>query len=133
MNDLTPIRITIPHNQVSNLDDFRRMIKGGLKQAGCDACCSGIDIFYQRENMFRISDKLAVSPIVPKAFSLPAEKPTLTFEFDAAVSKDITRLMPALEKMLDIAGCPQCHSSLDLLFRDMGDVLQVQTFGKASL
>jgi hypothetical protein len=130
---VSPTRITIPHTLASDLDNFRSIIKGGLEKAGCAACCSGIDIFYQREKMFRISEKLAVSPILSDKVELPTAKPSMVFEFDAAVGKDINRLMPALEKMLDVAGCPNCHSGLDLLFLNKQNVLEVQAFGRAAI
>ena len=111
------VRVSIPASVAGNIDSLKKSFASVLGRLGCDACCSGYDIFLDIQR----------DVVLHKGFDQPTR-----FSSWATSTRDIPRvsvgLKPAavntmrgvesmLERLADMTGHSACATGCDMFFK----------------
>jgi hypothetical protein len=113
------IHITIPVKEAYSFSGIEARLKAGLKEAGCEACCSGFDIFLdvERDYLFNPSFKTTGVQLASRAL----DRPTSTLLFDAKFGSDVNNMLKGLQDFATFNGHAPCASGLDIALMQFKD------------
>ena len=102
-----PVRVSLPASVAADIGSLKEAIGGILGKLGCQACCSGHDIFFQLQRNVTLRDKLD-SP-AEAAFSRALPEMTLGSKtvrvgVPARMADNIKEVYMAIDRIAELSG-----------------------------
>jgi len=114
LKNLGPVRVTIPVSVAYNLGSLQTGIANIMNHLGCQACCSGIDVTYQTEREFMLTEHLQVETR-DAALGSQASLGRVT-QIALPPRADIKAVQAAVLRAAGRVSHPGCCSGFDILF-----------------
>jgi hypothetical protein len=136
---LGPVRVSLPARVAFDLDALKKSITGLAEQIGHPACFSGADCLFDFERNFVVDAGAKVSSVpfaggwqqdgsASLGRALPQDPIPLqpvSVTLAPAVRNDLKKVLAAVDRVVNLLGCPSCHSGFPLHFRDELNLIMV--------
>ena len=113
-----PVRVSLPASVAAEIGSFKKAVGSILDKLGCEACCSGHDIYMdlQREFVFRNVADLAV-PLSTRSFKPSVRGGVARVGLAPKAGENIKDVFAAIDRIADLTGHPACCSGNDLFLQ----------------
>jgi hypothetical protein len=118
MASATSVRVSIPVSVASDIKSFKKAVGGILDKLGCQACCSGNDIFFELQRSFVFEDDVKIRGLSALSRTKPDESASggISATLSPKVADKIDHVFTAIDEIAKVLGCPACCSGHDLRF-----------------
>ena len=114
-----PVHVSLPASVAADIGSLKKAVGAVLDKLGCQACCSGHDIFFELQRDFVLRDlkaapELAAAP--RSAFKATSPK-TVRVGVSPRFSDKIEEVFLAIDRIADLSGHPACATGCDMFFQ----------------
>lgn len=113
-----PVRVSIPASVAADIGMYKKAVGSILDKLGCQACCSGHDIFFelQREVVLPRSLKDAAIPSMIRNVNRDVVSvPTVRAGLKPELSYEIENVYAAIDRIAELSGHTACATGCDML------------------
>jgi hypothetical protein len=111
------VRVSIPVAIASDIGGLKKSMGTILDKLGCRACCSGFDIFLERQREALVSDSVRGKVKLGGFAASRAAASTLRVGVSASAVSSIEDVNSMLEKIADLSGHVACATGCDIFFQ----------------
>jgi hypothetical protein len=114
-----PVRVSLPASVAADIGSLKKAMGGILDKLGCQACCSGHDIFLelQRGLVLREGLKAKAVAAAPRPTSRVAARDTLHIGVSPKIVEKIDDVYLAIDRIAELSGHPACATGCDMFFQ----------------
>lgn len=112
----TPVRISIPASVAADIGSLKKAVGTVLDKLGCQACCSGHDIFFELERDVFLRDSLREKANVMPVRSVSRKAGSMEVGMGPAVAHDIKQVYAAIDRIAELSGHVACATGCDMFF-----------------
>lgn len=114
------VRVSLPMSVAADLGQFKKALGGILGKLGCQACCSGNDIFFELQREFTFEAELDKEPRAAfahrRGFHAAAAR-TVNAAMSPRVAGNIKEVFSAIDQIVGLSAHPACTSGDDLFLK----------------
>lgn len=111
------VRVSIPVSVASDIGGLKKSMGNILERLGCGTCCSGFDIFLERQKEVLVSDSLRGKARLGGFSASKAAASTLRVGVSAGAVATIKDVHDMLDKIADLSGHVACATGCDIFFQ----------------
>ncbi len=111
------VRVSIPVSVASDIGGLKKSMGTILDKLGCRACCSGFDIFLERQRDAVLVDGLRGKVRTGNFAASKAAASTLRVAVNPAAVVRIEDVNDMLDKIADLSGHVACATGCDIFFQ----------------
>ena len=111
------VRVSIPVAIASDIGGLKKSMSTILDKLGCRACCSGFDIFLERQRDAVLADGLRGKFTVGNFGASKVAASTLRVGVSAGAVSKIEDVHSMLDKIADLSGHVACATGCDIFFQ----------------
>lgn len=111
-----PVRVSLPASVASDIDRLKKAVGSVLGHLGCQACCSGHDIFFELQREFIFDKDLRETSVAMAGRRGGAAGKTANIGLNPDAASNIDNVFIAIDKLADLTGHTSCATGCDILF-----------------
>ncbi len=119
-----PVRVSLPASVAADIGSLKKTLGGILDKLGCQACCSGHDIFFELQRDFFLKRKLTDTADIA-AFSRNPKlanfehlaTPTVRVGIQPEIANNIDDVFLAIDRIAELSGHPACATGCDMFLQ----------------
>lgn len=111
------VRVSIPVSVASDIGGLKKSMGSILDKLGCRACCSGFDIFLERQRDAVMADGLRGKVKVGGFAASKTAASTLRVAVSPGAVSKIADVNDMLDKIADLSGHVACATGCDIFFQ----------------
>jgi hypothetical protein len=111
------VRVSIPVSVASDIGGLKKSMGTILDKLGCRACCSGFDIFLERQRDALVSGGLRGKAQLGGFAASKTAASTLRVAVSPAAVTKIEDVNDMLDKIADLSGHVACATGCDIFFQ----------------
>ncbi|MEZ5363180.1 MAG: hypothetical protein R2748_12770 [Bryobacterales bacterium] len=117
-----PVRVSLPASVAADIGSLKKAMGSILDKLGCQACCSGHDIFIelQRDLVLRKDLKaraeVGVAPMMVRSAAFQKTRPAVRVGISPRVADSIDNVFLAIDRIAELSGHTACATGCDMFF-----------------
>lgn len=111
-----PVRVSLPASVASDIDRLKKAVGSVLGHLGCQACCSGHDIFFELQRDFVFDKDLRETPLAMVGRRGQAGGKTIDIGLNPDAAGNIDTVFAAIDKLAELTGHVACATGCDWRF-----------------
>ncbi len=111
------VRVSIPVSVASDIGGLKKSMGSILDKLGCRACCSGFDIFLERQREAFVADGLRGTARLGSFGASKTSASTLRVGVSPGAVATIKDVHDMLDKIADLSGHVACATGCDIFFQ----------------
>ncbi len=119
-----PVRVSLPASVAADIGSLKKAVGSILDKLGCQACCSGHDIFFELQRDLVLPTKLSARAELT-ASSRAARAVTgrrsaasaIRVGIKPEVAASIDDVFLAIDRIAELSGHPACATGCDMFFQ----------------
>lgn len=111
------VRVSIPVSVASDIGGLKKSMGSILDRLGCRACCSGFDIFLERQREALVADGLRGAARLGSFAASKTSASTLRVGVSPGAVTTIKDVNDMLDKIADLSGHVACATGCDIFFQ----------------
>ena len=111
------VRVSIPVSVASDIGGLRKSMGSILEKLGCSACCSGFDIFLERQREVLVADGLRGKARLGAFAASKSAASTLRVGVSPGSVSKIEDVNLMLDKIAELSGHVACATGCDIFFQ----------------
>ena len=116
--DSSPVRVSLPASVAADIGSLKKAMGSILGKLGCQACCSGHDIFLelQRDIVLRKDLKANAEVTGSPRMALGSHRHTLRVGMSPQLASTIDDVYLAIDRIAELSGHTACATGCDIFF-----------------
>jgi microsomal dipeptidase-like Zn-dependent dipeptidase len=111
------VRVSIPASVAGEIGSLKKSLANILDKLGCAACCSGFDIFLQRQRDGLVRGNLRNAADVTSFASSRSGPGTLRVGVSPGTVAKLDDVFAAIDKIADLSGHTACATGCDIFLQ----------------
>lgn len=115
-----PVRVSLPASVAADIGSLKKALGGILDKLGCQACCSGYDIFLQLQRNITLRQGLGARAEMAVGLASPeaaVASKTVRVGVSPKMADNIKEVYVAIDRIAELSGHPACATGCDMFLQ----------------